>query len=63
MNVLETEYHYLLVCPKFYNEDRNILKILLYMAFFTQTNTSIILNLLFKTYQNLHSLPIKQEGK
>jgi len=46
MNVLETEYHYLLVCPKFYNlRTKYIKKILLYMANHTQTNTTSIISI------------------
>ena len=43
MNVLETEYQYLLICPKFYSLRTKYIFFLLYMAYPTQTNTSSII--------------------
>jgi len=42
MSVLETEYHYVLICPKFYKNEL-YQNILLYMAYPTQTNTTSII--------------------
>ena len=60
MSVLETEYHYLLICQKLYDLRTKHIKKILYMAYPTQTNTSSKSNI---TVQNLSSLPIELEIK
>ena len=56
MSVLETEYHYLLICPKYYYLRTHGLP-------YINLQNSNRLNqiVLYKTYWNLYSLPIKPE--
>ena len=64
---LETEYHYLLICPKCHNlRTKYIKKLLLYMAYPTQTNTTSIISIEYNCsniYRKIYSLPIKLEMK
>ena len=60
MNVLETEYHYLLICPNFYNLRTKYIKKYYYKL--TQLLSSQS-NITVQIYRKLHSLPIKLEIK